>query len=192
MSKELDNTTLWNEAAKAGFLLGGVSIGCLLLKELAAVSGSSFLLQAAAIILWAVEFFGCMLIMKNVMLKLKEHYPSARMKDTYKLGRRAALLSGLLLASAQTLIILKMPEGEMSTLVNDLTANMSLSGSEREAVDGMMDKLPVITFFSQWIYCYLYGLVLSSFLSRYIFLQRLMGGYPRNPEDDNDETPEEQ
>ena len=51
---------MWNEAAKAGFLLGGVSIGCLLLKELAAVSGSSFLLQAAAIILWAVEFFACL------------------------------------------------------------------------------------------------------------------------------------
>ena len=59
----IDNKTIWNEAAKAGLLFGAVSVACLALKELAGLSGSSFLSQAAFIILWAVEFFGCILLM---------------------------------------------------------------------------------------------------------------------------------
>ena len=51
MTKTLDNNAIWNEAAKGGLLLGGVSVGCLTLKELAAVSGSDFLVTAAAVIL---------------------------------------------------------------------------------------------------------------------------------------------
>ena len=187
MKKTLDNNTLWNEAAKAGAFLGAVSVGCLALKEWAGTSGSNFLITAAAVILWAVEFFGCILIMKNVMLSLRDRYEGVKIQDTYKLGRRAALLSGLLLASAQTLFILKMPETEMATFVDQIAA--AIPSGSRDQVEGMMGKLPVITFISQWIYCYLYGTVLSSIMSRYIFLQKLFGG--NFPPRDND-APDEQ
>ena len=70
MNGKLDNTRLWNEAAKAGLLFGLVSVSCLALKELAGMSGSTFLSQAAFIVLWAVEFFGCILLMKKVQLLL--------------------------------------------------------------------------------------------------------------------------
>jgi hypothetical protein len=182
MKKTLDNNTLWNEAAKAGAFLGGTSVGCLALKELAGMSGNNFLITAAAIILWAVEFFGCILIMKNVMLSLRDRYEGVKMEDTYKLGRRAALLSGLLLASAQTLFILKMPEADMNDFVNQLSTALPM--------EGMMDKLPVVTFITQWIYCFLYGTVLSSVMSRYIFLQKLFGG--TFPPREDDTTPDDQ
>ena len=61
----LNNTVLWNEAAKAGVLFGLVSVSCLVLKELAGMSGSAFLVQAAAVILWTAELFGCILLMKR-------------------------------------------------------------------------------------------------------------------------------
>ena len=176
MTKQIDNTVLWNEAAKAGAYFGAVSVGCLALKEWAGTSGSTFLIQAASIILWAVEFFGCILLMKNVMLSLRDRYEDVKMADTYRLGRRAALLSGLLLASAQVLFILQMPQAEMDEFVNQLMTSLPVGAAGREEVEGMMDKLPVITFFSQWIYCFLYGTVLSSVMSRYIFLQKLFGG----------------
>lgn len=176
MKQTLDNNTLWNEAAKAGAFLGAVSVGCLALKEWAGTSGNNFLITAAAVILWAVEFFGCILIMKNVMLSLRDRYEGVKMADTYRLGRRAALLSGLLLASAQTLFILKMPEAEMNAFTDQLMTAIPMGAAGREEVEGMMDKLPLITFISQWIYCFLYGTVLSSILSRYIFLQKLFGG----------------
>ena len=176
MTKQIDNTVLWNEAAKAGAYFGAVSVGCLALKEWAGTSGSTFLIQAASIILWAVEFFGCILLMKNVMLSLRDRYEDVKMADTYRMGRRAALLSGLLLASAQVLFILQMPQEQMDEFVNQMMTALPVGAAGREEVEGMMDKLPVITFFSQWLYCFLYGTVLASVMSRYIFLQKLFGG----------------
>jgi hypothetical protein len=180
----IDNTSIWNEAAKAGAAFGGVSIGCLLLKELSATSGSTFLVTAAAIILWAVEFFGCILLMKNLMLRLKEKYEGVKMEHTYKFGRRAALLSGLLLASAQALIILNLPQEDMTSLFSEVTA--SLSSAQRAQVEGMTDKLPIYTFIFGWLYCFLYGSILARIMSRYIFMQNLFQGNITN-EDKPDE-----
>ncbi len=187
---KFDNNTIWNEASRAGLLFGAVSVGCLLLKELATLSGSNFLIQAAAIILWAVEFFGCILIMKNIILRFRDKYEGVKMEDTYKLGRRAALLSGLILASAQAFIILKMPAEALDTMVDQMMSGMQLLSSDRDAVEGTLDKLPVLTFIFQWLYCFLYGSVLASIMSRYIFLQKLFGGFP--PREDNDNSPEDQ
>lgn len=183
-----DNTTIWNEASKAGLLFGAVSVGCLVLKELAALSGINFLVQAAAVILWAVEFFGCILIMKNVMLRFRDKYDGVKMEDTYKLGRRAAMLSGLILASAQAFIIMKMPAETIDGVVDQLSSSMQMLSTDRDAVEGALDKLPLLTFIFQWLYCYLYGSVLASIMSRYIFLQKLFGGFPPK----EDDSPEDQ
>lgn len=191
MKEKINNTILWNEAAKAGVFFGLVSIACLVLKELAGMSGSSFLVQAAAIILWVVEFFGCILLMKKVQLDLRDRYEGVKMEDTYRLGRRAALLSGLLVASAQALIILYMPEETLDQLVGELSSAMSMSSQQREAVDGVVGQLPIYTFLFQWAYCFLYGTLLSSIMSRYIFLQKLFGGPFNQPPKDQD-TPDEQ
>lgn len=183
-----DNTIIWNEAARAGLLFGAVSVGCLVLKELAALSGINFLVQAAAVILWAVEFFGCILIMKNVMLRFRDKYDGVKMEDTYKLGRRAALLSGLILASAQAFIIMKMPAETIDTMADQLMGSMQMLSSDRDAVEGALDKLPLLTFIFQWLYCFLYGSILASIMSRYIFLQKLFGGFPPK----EDDSPEDQ
>ena len=188
MKGTIDNSTIWNEAAKAGALFGAVSIGCLLGKEFSALSGSTFLVTAAAVILWAVEFFGCILLMRNQMIKLTQTYQGVKMEDTYRFGRRAALLSGLLLASAQALIILKMPQEEIATLFSEVTA--SLSSAQREQVAGVTDQLPLYTFIFQWLYCFLYGTVLARIMSRYVFMQSLFQG-TLPPKDDGDQ-PDEQ
>jgi hypothetical protein len=188
MKRTLDNNALWNEAAKAGAYLGGVSVACLSLKELAVVSEIDFLMQAASIILCVVEFFGCILLMKDLMLSMRDRYEDVKISDTFRMGRRAALLSGLLLASAQALFVMKMPEARMSELVDAVTANVS-GALNRDEVENVMDRLPVVIFISQWIYCFLYGTVLSSVMSRYIFLQKLFGGnFPPH----HDDTPDEQ
>ena len=179
MKGTIDNTTIWNEASKAGALFGAVSIGCLVLKELSGLSGS-------AVILWAVEFFGCILLMKNLMLRLTEKYEGVKMEHTFKFGRRAALLSGLLLASAQALMILNMPQEDMNTLFSEVTA--SLTSAQRAQVEGMTDKLPIYTFVFGWAYCFLYGTLLARIMSRYIFMQNLFqGNFPNNNEDKPDE-----
>ena len=155
------------------------------------MSGNTFLSQAAFIVLWAIEFFGCILLMKKVQLDLRDKYESVKMADTFLLGRRAALLSGLLLASAQALFVMYMPQEAMDQLVSAVSEAMPMSASQKEQMDGMLDRLPLLTFLFQWAYCYLYGTVLSSIMSRYIFVQKLFGGPFNGPQND-DNTPDEQ
>ena len=52
---------------------------------------------------------------------------------------------------------------------------MNITSTQQEQMEGVLDRLPVFTFLFQWLYCYLYGTVLSSIMSRYIFLQKLFG-----------------
>lgn len=191
MKNKMDNTAVWNEAGKGALYLGGLSVLCLSLKEVSALSGSNFLITAASIILWVVEFFGCILLMKRFMLDFRDKYEDVQMADTARLGRRMALLSGLLLASAQALFIMQMPQEEMNVLVDQLSSAMSMGASEREAMDGVIPRLPVLTFVFQWLYCYLYGTVLASILSRYIFMQEVLGTRFR-PTDENEDKPDEQ
>ena len=191
MKNTMDNTAVWNEAGKGALYLGGLSVLCLSLKEVSALSGSNFLMTAASIILWVVEFFGCILLMKRFMLDFRDKYEGVQMADTARLGRRMALLSGLLLASAQALFIMQMPQEEMNALVDQLSSAMSMGASEREAMDGVIPRLPVLTFVFQWLYCYLYGTVLASILSRYIFMQEVLGTRFR-PTDENEDKPDEQ
>ena len=191
MKRTMDNNAVWNEAGKGALFLGGLSVLCLSLKEVSALSGSNFLMTAASVILWVVEFFGCILLMKRSMLDFRDKYEGVKMADTARLGRRMALLSGLLLASAQALFIMQMPQEDMNALVDQLSTAMSMGAAEREAVDGMLDKLPVYTFLFQWLYCFLYGTVLSSILSRYIFMQEVFGTRYRSTDEDDDQADEQ-
>ena len=43
-----------------------------------------------------------------------------------------------------------------------------LDSNSLAELDGMMDKLPQLTFFSNLIYCFIYGSLLSAILSRNI------------------------
>ena len=132
MKEKIDNTALWNEAARMGLVFGVFSSVCLLLKNLSELSGSSFLIQAAFIVLWAVEFFGCILLMKKCMLDLRDKYEDVRMEDTFRLGRRIALLSGLILASVNAVILMKTAPDTLEKALEEATSLMSLSASQKE------------------------------------------------------------
>ena len=158
---KLDSKTLWNEAGRVGFVFGGFSSLCLLLKE------------GAAIILWAVEFFGCILLMKKYMLDLRDKFDGVTVEDTYRFGRRVALLSGLILAAVDAVLIMKMPQETVESVVTELnTAISSKMGAGYEGEIGrFVDKLPLYTFIGQWLYCFLYGSLLSGIMSRYLYMQ---------------------
>ena len=168
-----DNKIIWNEAGKTGLVFGLFSSGCLLLREGAGLTNSTFLVQAAAIILWAVEFFGCILLMKKYMLDFRDKYDEVTMEDTYRFGRRVGLLSGLILASVDAVLLMHLPQDTVADVVNELSATVTQQlGSNYEAqVNQVVDRLPVYTFVFQWLYCFLYGSLLSAIMSRYIFMQ---------------------
>ena len=177
-----DSNTIWNEAAKAGLVLGGFSSLCLSLKELSTLSGSNILIQAVAIVLWAVEFFGCILLMKRYLILMRDRF-NADIEDCRSFGKRTALLSGLILASVQTVFILKMPPETLNEAV--AAASASLGASARDQMDAALDALPMVTFLAQWFYCFIYGTILSSILTRYVIAEEIISGIDKSDEEDD-------
>ena len=188
MKKKLDNNALWNEAAITGLFFAAVSIACLMGKQWAAGTEKAFLIQVVSVVLWIAEFAGCIVLMRKRMIRLRDNYSGVTIQDSYKFGRRAALLSGLLVASAHALLLMQMPADSMDTMIGQLSQQLQLSASDIESMGAMVDKLPLWTFIFEWVYCFLYGTVLSSIMSRYVFIQRLFDG----PQDDDQNQPDEQ
>ena len=184
---KLDSKTLWNEAGRVGFVFGGFSSLCLVLKEGAGLTNSHFLVMAAAIILWAVEFFGCILLMKKYMLDLRDKFDGVTMVDTYRFGRRVGILSGLILAAVNAILVMHTPEETMADMLSQVSASLSgLGGVSEDELGRIADKLPLYTFIFQWIYCFLYGSVLSAIMSRYIYAQDIFKQDGGSREDEND------
>ena len=100
------------------------------------------------------------------------------MEDAYHFGRRVALLSGLILAAVDAVLIMKMPQDTVADVVSELnTAVTAKLGAGYEGEVGrVVDRLPLYTFIFQWLYCFLYGSLLSAIMARYIFMQDLFQG----------------
>ena len=199
MKEVVDNKTLWNEAARVGIVFGLFSSVCLGLKEAAALTNSTLLVTAAAIILWAVEFFGCILLMKKYMLDELEKHEGMTQLQLYKFGRRVALLSGFILAVVNAVIVSLIPDETLAETLNETMAAMpaSMQADAEDTMALMMDKFPLLTFLGQWFYCFLYGSILSAIMSRYVSMysvfKRNSDIDPNTPDDQSaDDEPEEQ
>lgn len=182
MKEKITGSIIWNEASVAGLFLGVFSALIMLLKQLA---GMPMIIHA---ILWAVEFFGCIMMMRHFMKKLASDYAGVTSADTFRYGRRIALFSAVIVAAASFAILLTIGKEAMAEAIDTLTESPLLDSNSRRMMEDMQDKMPVITFFTNLIYCYLYGTVLSKILS---------GGIPGdNPFDgdsaDGDEEPDKQ
>jgi hypothetical protein len=146
------------------------------------------------IILWAVEFFGCILLMKKYMLDELENHEGMTQLQLYKFGRRVALLSGFILAVVNAVIVSFVPDETLAETLNETMAAMpaSMQADAEESVALMMDKFPLFTFLGQWLYCFLYGSILSAIMSRYVAVYSV---FKRNSDIDqqiNDDTPDDQ
>lgn len=174
MAEILTGKTIWNEASKAGLALGGLSVGCALLSGLMAHMGDStmvkFFISVFGFIIWAAKFGGCIWLMAYFMKKLVADYEDVTNHDTYILGVESALLSALIVAGytlASTMLV--SPETYKETFEIALSQYSGMIDSNsREALDSMIDNMPVIMFVSNLIYCFIYGWVLSGILSRNI------------------------
>ena len=171
MDEKEKNGILWREASERGALLGGLSVLCLGLKQLAARSGVTLLVSGGGIILWLVEFFGCILILRDGMKRHLAAYPDATNRDSLLLGRRMCLFSSFLLATATVFLVLYVPDNLFAASfaqASDMYA--SALGAEARAALADMDiaDRPGVIFFSQFLYAWLYGCIVSSILARNI------------------------
>lgn len=171
MTENIDRKAILNSASVSGLALGGVCIAyaaaTYAIDHTITATALSAGLKAA---LWAAKFVGCIFLMKYFMQKLATEY-SITNRTTLRQGVLSALFSALIVGGAtlaQILFIIT-PEGYETELMAAMSQMSGmLDANSQRAMKEIIPHIPVISFFSTLIYCFLYGTVLASILSRYI------------------------
>lgn len=171
MEREFTRNELWNTAGLAGLGLGAISAAYTLITTLLSQPGSSSIMtMILTFLLWGLKFGGCIWLMYFFMKKIHRSYAGADRTRLFRFGAAAALCSALIAAGftlANILII--SPEAYRTAIETTISSVASTLDSNSLAVlDKTLSQLPVYSFFSVLIYCFLYGLVLSAILSRAI------------------------
>lgn len=174
MKIEADKSIIWNEAAKAGLWLGLFTGAIILVNALFTyLLGSSFGARLAGTLinlaLWLVKFLGCLWLFRFFMLKFAINYSGITNKTTFRFGVLIALTSALIVSAISLANILLISQGSMQEIVDTAMQNYTsvtpLGDSERIAIERMMSWLPHISFFTTFIYCFLYGTVVAKIFS---------------------------
>ena len=169
MEQNLIRKDMWNTAAKAGLVLGLVSTGYMFINQLMA-GAPGFMTSILSLVLWAAKFGGCIWLMAFFMKKHVAAHPEVDNKGTFNLGMASSLLSALVYAAAAFANIAFINGDALVEQMNIMMQQMGsmMDSNSRAMMDSYMENLPQITFFSNLIYCFVFGTVLSYILSRNI------------------------
>ncbi len=159
---------MWNGAAVAGLVLGGVSTVYMFVSQIIGnAEFSTFLKTAAAGILWVTKFGGCIWLMMFFMKKFAAENPSVINRDTRRFGVITALLSAIVY-SAASFANVAFISADLYAEQMDLTMKQMapmLDSNTMSVMNMYLENLPQITFISNLIYCFTFGAILSAILS---------------------------
>ena len=171
MEQNVIQKNMWNTAGKAGLFLGLVSTAFLFISQgIGQIEIPALLNSILGFVLWAVKFVGCIWIMRFFMKKFVSENSSATNSDTFKLGMAMALLSALVYSAFSFANVAFLYPDLFTEQMDTVMQQMApmLDSNTAAEMDRTMQNLPQITFFSNLIYCFLFGTIVSFALSRSI------------------------
>ncbi|MBE6232586.1 MAG: DUF4199 domain-containing protein [Bacteroidales bacterium] len=162
---------VWNSAAACGLVLGLVSTAYMFATQLLSTSHiPAFISTILNFLLWGIKFGGCIWLMKFFMNKFAKEYSEADNRTVFRMGLLTALLSAIVYAAASffnaAYISADMFTEQYSQMMQQMAPMMD--SNSMTMMKKMVENMPNITFFSNLIYCFLYGTILSAILSRNI------------------------
>ncbi len=169
-----EKNSIWEHAGIAGLALGGVSIVYMLISmligKLAGNLGTAMtvLMTLVNFLLWAAKFCACIFLMRFFMQRFSKADPSADNNRVFRLGARTALLSALLYSGFYLAYLSFIDPGALDSALETLQDNPYLGSADMTAVEEMIPRMPTIMFFVNFLYCWLFGTILSAILSRNI------------------------
>lgn len=171
---------IWDTASKAGLALGLASAIYMFLTQWTGQSEMSpFIVMVLNGIFWLVKFLGCIWLMMFFMKKFASENPQADNSITFRLGMAMALLSALVFSAISFANVAFISPELFTEQIDTAMQQMApmLDSNTLSQVEKTMQNLPQITFISNLIYCFLYGLILSFILSRNIPSRDPFAGY---------------
>ena len=171
MEQNVIQKNMWNTAGKAGLVLGGISTAYLFISQwMGQAELPAFLTVILSGVLWIAKFGGCIWFMMYFMKKFAKQNPSVQNSTTYRFGLAASVLSALVYAAASfansAFISADMIAENTKVLMEQMAPMMDSNTATQ--MDKTMQNLPQLTFFSNLIYCFIFGTILSFALSRSI------------------------
>ena len=162
---------MWEEAGKAGLVLGLTSTAYLFLNQYLSMTQMSDILKMLInTLIWAAKFGGCIYLMAYYMKRFAGQSSNIDNSLVCKFGLAAALLSAIVYSAASfantAFISADLINEQISNLIEQMAPAMDSNTLNK--VDDLIAKLPQYTFFSNLFYCFTYGGVLSFILSRNI------------------------
>lgn len=171
MEQNVIQRNMWNSAGKAGLVLGLASVLYLFITQWLGQTGlpafASLMING---VLWVLKFIGCIWLMMFFMKKYVKETADADNSDTFRFGMATSLLSAIVYAAFSFAnISFICPDIFAAQMDQIMQAYSSLLDSNTMSqMEKMIGNMPQITFFTNLIYCFLYGMILSFILSRNI------------------------
>lgn len=165
MSEKIEFKTIWRAASLFGIILAAVSTADLLLESpISKIGGKAgmvvnFIVNLAKIVL-------CIYLMKRFMVRFRDENEGVTTYDLKRMGNFTALLSSLIFAAVTMMYFTWNPEiiGEAFNAMIEEKAEV-LDANALNALDKMQDSMPQVLFIVQFVYCFLWGWVLTSILA---------------------------
>ena len=165
MKETVDSRLLWHDAGKAGLVLGAAVIIYSLLVSLAGMAGGAFS-TVAAFLLWGLKFGGCIFLMRMFLLRLSQRYDGVTSRTAFGYGVRIALLSSLVCSAYALSDAILHPEMiEQVFEMVEIQFSAMLDSNSRSALDRFRQDYPLYIFFGNFIYCFLFGVILARIFS---------------------------
>ena len=162
---------MWEAAGYAGLALGLASAAYMFINNALGTSEMpGGLATLIGLLAWIIKFAGCIILMRFFIKKFSVQHPEATNKDTFKMGVATALLSALLYSSIQ---FADMVYISAATYKQQYEIVMQSLGSQMDSntlkfMKDYFEILPEVSFIGNLIYCFLFGTIVSSIISRNI------------------------
>ena len=164
---------MWNSAGRAGLALGAVSSAYLFATQM--ISGSitepaTGWQMAVTAVLWIAKFGGCIWLMNFFMKKYASDNKISDTKALSRMGMATAFLSALMFSAIYLANMLYISADLYDQIFQTAIQQMSsqLDSNSTAMLEKIVAKLPQIIFFYNLSYCFVFGTVLSTILSRNI------------------------
>lgn len=168
----INKKTLWDEAGRSGLVLGGISIAytliCWLVGKYCTAGVALALSSVGVMLLWIAKFIACIYLMKFFMKKFAASDPEVDNADSFRFGSVTALLSALLYSAFYLAYVLFIDPEMFNATLDALRESPMMDASSLDMLDSMAAKLPTISFFVNFVWCWFFGTVLSAIFSRNI------------------------
>lgn len=161
---------IWSDASLPGLVLGAIPVAYFLLGILITKMPAGLLQGLSSALAWIAKFVGCIWLFRFYMKRFASDREDATNSDTMRFGIAMALYSAFIVALFQFLYCSVINPEYLSEAIETALREIGpqLDSNSLNAINDMMPSLPKLSFISNFIWCFIFGAVLSAIFSRKI------------------------